>query len=113
MSVFSPCRNFSEMACKAVEYAEQDLTGVLNGLSALSLATGPHRRRDRHAAAPAHVLVVDGNMREDALVDLARSVDEVCSVLCLCVVVGEKGFVAGCLGWTLVDILVVFCTGLF
>ncbi|CAM9581847.1 unnamed protein product [Ectocarpus sp. 6 AP-2014] len=67
------------MACKAVEYAEQDLTGVLNGLSALSLATGPHRRRDRQAAAPAHVLVVDGNMREDALVDLARSVDEVLS----------------------------------
>ncbi|CAM9724269.1 unnamed protein product, partial [Ectocarpus sp. 13 AM-2016] len=69
--------SFPEMACKAVEYAEQDLTGVLNGLSALSLATGPHRRRDRQAASPAHVLVVDGNMRESALVDLARSVDEV------------------------------------
>lgn len=68
------------MVSKAVEYAEQDLSGVLNGLSALSLATGPQRRRDPATAvavAPAHVLVVDGNMREEALADLARSVDEV------------------------------------
>ena len=70
----------SEMVFKAVEYAEQDLSGVLNGLSALSLATGPQRRRGGDPAAsvaPAHVLVVDGNMREEALLDLARSVDEV------------------------------------
>lgn len=62
------------MVFKAVEYAEQDL-------SAMSLATGPHRRRDRAAVAPAHVLVVDGNMREEALVGLARSVDQVCAQL--------------------------------
>lgn len=81
------------MVFKAVEYAEQDLSGVLNGLSmsALSLATGPQRRRGPPAppgaapgaaappaVAPAHVLVVDGNMREEALADLSRSVDEVC-----------------------------------
>ena len=65
------------MTCKAVEYAEQDLTGVLSGMSALRLATGPYRRRDQGSAAPAHVMVVDGNMREDALADLARSVDKV------------------------------------
>eukprot|EP00904_Undaria_pinnatifida_P011310 jgi/Undpi1/7309/HiC_scaffold_22.g09782.m1 len=71
----------SQMTCKVVEYAEQDLTGVLSGMSALSLATGPHRRRDQGPTAPAHVLVVDGNMREDALADLARSVDKVLSTM--------------------------------
>ena len=73
----------TEMTCKIVEYAEQDLTGVLSGMSALRLATGPHRRRDQGSAAPAHVMVVDGNMREDALADLARSVDKVIFVLFL------------------------------
>lgn len=67
----------AEMAYKTVEYAEQDLAGVLSGMSALHLATGPHRTRDRAAAAPAHVFVVDGNMRGEALTDLARSVDKV------------------------------------
>lgn len=62
------------MTYKAVEYSEPDLAGVM---SSLSLATGPHRRRDRAAAAPAHVLVVDGNMREAALADLSLSVEKV------------------------------------
>ena len=74
------------MTCKVVEYAEQDLTGVLSGMSALSLATGPHRRRDQGPTAPAHVLVVDGNMREDALADLARSVNKVINTNSLFVV---------------------------
>lgn len=78
----------AEMTYKVVEYCEEDLAGVLAGMSSLSLATGPHRRRDKAAAAPAHVFVVDGNMRDDALVDLARSVEEVrrryvCLSLCI------------------------------
>lgn len=66
------------MTYKAVEYAEEDLTGVLlSGMSSMSLATGPHRKRDKAASAPGHVFVVDGNMRGHALADLARSVDQV------------------------------------
>ena len=65
------------MTYKAVEYAEEDLSGVLSGMSSMNLATGRHRKRDRAASAPAHVFVLDGNMRGQALAELARSVDQV------------------------------------
>lgn len=67
----------AEMTYKTVEYSEPDLAGMLSGMSELTLATGPHRRRDRAACAPAHVFVVDGNMREQSLLHLAQSIEKV------------------------------------
>ncbi|CAM9272926.1 unnamed protein product [Phaeothamnion confervicola] len=63
-------RAYPEMAGTVVEYVERSLTNVMNGLS---LATGPHRRRDAWSWAPAWVFVVDGNMPRASLQLLAGS----------------------------------------